>query len=222
MNKSIISFDTPRIVLLIGKPKKGKSNMTKYLILDGALNQKQFNFGLVLCGTKYSNDYDFLPDDYIIQGYNEEVLNKYVDKLKSIKEETGETPASNFIIFDDLIGLLDKYDNNLMNLFSIHRHLGTSIFMCVQHLNTGTSTLLKECCSHAIMFNSKSFNTLKSLYENFGMLFENLDDFKYNFLDITKEPFTACLYEQDEDDVNLNYKICRAPDMSNVNTKLEY
>ena len=217
----IIDFSTPRCILLCGKMKKGKSNMCKYLLLDGALNQRIFNFGLVFTQTKYSGDYDFLPDQYIIKGYDENILRNYVKQLEKIKE-SGITPPANFIVFDDLLGILKQNNSFLLNFITISRHLSCNIFLLTQYLNVGSSTTLRECCSHAIMFNSKNYNTLDSLYKNFGQLFSKFDDFKYNFLDITSKPYHACLYIQDEDDVMKNYLICKAPDMSDVDTKIEY
>jgi hypothetical protein len=92
-----------------------------------------------------------------------------------------------------------------------------------QHLNTGASTLLKEIASHSICFNSKQLNTIESIWKNFGQLWDNYNEFKENFLDITKEKFTAMLYLQEVDEIENNYLQWKAPDMTKYkNIKVEY
>ena len=64
---------------------------------------------------------------------------------------------------------------------------------------------------------------MESIWVNFGQLFENFDHFKQNFLDITKEPYSAMLYLQENDDLDNNYFTFKAPDMSKFKKiKVEY
>ena len=72
------------------------------------------------------------------------------------------------------------------------------------------------------MFNSKTFNTITSLFENFGGLFPKLENFKETLQDITKEPYTAMLFLQDEDNIAKNYLSFKTPDVSNWDYKLQY
>ena len=72
------------------------------------------------------------------------------------------------------------------------------------------------------MFNSKSFNTLNSLHLNFGQLFENFDDFREEFMQMTSQKFVAMLYFADVDNFDDNYLAFKAPDMTGVKAKLKY
>jgi len=217
----LVDFSKPSVILCIGRPRKGKSNMMKYLLLDGAVRQKQLQFGLIFCGTKYSGDYDFIPQEYVIEGYDENIFRKYVAKLRDMKKEGIEIPP-NFVVFDDLLGILSNDNGFLLNFIIQHRHFSCNIILNAQYINKGASTTLRECTTHAFMFNSKTKRTIESLYECFGQLFENIKEFKYNFLDITNMPYTCCMFEQDEDDVDKNYKIVKAPDMTKVDIQIEY
>ncbi len=106
--------------------------MIKYLILKNSVDRKIFNFGLVFCRTKFNNkDYTYIPDQFIIGGYDEKILKNFIEKLEKLVENGEKFSA--FLVFDDLIGVLNRNDPFLINLWSIHRHLNLSIFIATQH-----------------------------------------------------------------------------------------
>ena len=220
-----INLKYPACLLFCGMPRRGKSNCIRYLIqknsLDNFSGSAKFQFGIVFVRSKFSHDYDFLPDEYVFDGYDENVLRQYLDGIAKHIEETGKS-VPNFVVFDDLIGLLSKNDPFLTNFLGLHRKYGTTIFLATQHLKTGASTTLREVCTHAFIFNSKTYNTIQSLFENFGGLFPDVNSFRETLLDVTKEPHTAMLYLQDEDDVNKNYLKYKCPDTSKWDYTLEY
>jgi NhaP-type Na+/H+ and K+/H+ antiporter len=139
------------------------------------------------------------------EGLDLEVLNDYLNKLKQYRKETGQV-IENFIIFDDLQGVLNTQDNTLNSLFSTFRHYGSSIFLSCQYMNQAASTTLRENTQYAICFNSKTENTIKSLFQSFGQLFDNYNEFKKHFLNATKESYHAMLYIESEEDKAKNYQ----------------
>lgn len=208
------------VCILVGKSFRGKSHLLRYLITDRMLSGK-LKFGLVFTGTRYNSDYDFLPSDKIFEGYNEDVLKKYVDNLKAIKKQKGEVPP-NFIIFDDLVGMLNNQTDFFMNFITTARHLNTNIFICVQYLTgkKAISTTMRAQTTHAIMFKPRMKNTIENLYNSFGGMFESVQDFKKHFLETTKEQYCAMLYRESEDDMNKNYICIKAPaDYPKINFK---
>ena len=220
-----LDLSTPSCLLFVGKPNKGKSNCIRYLITKNSLDKfkgsAKFQFGIVFTRTKFNHDYDFLPDEYVFEGYDENVLRQYLEGIQQHVAD-GNKPPANFVVFDDLIGLLSKNDPFLTNFLGTMRHTSTYIFLAAQHLKTSASTTFREVCTHAIIFNSKTYNTIQSLFENFGGLFPDVNSFRDTLQDITKEPYTAMLYLQDEDDVNKNYLSYKCPDTSNWDYTLEY
>lgn len=216
-----ISFKTPKIVVSVGKPKSGKSNAVRYLLLKNILNKKFFKFGIVFTRTKFNDDYSYIPEKYVYTEFKPEILKKYMNGLEKLKKKTGKIPP-NFVIFDDQQGLLNRNDAVLVNYISSHRHFSSSLFFNFQYL-FGASPILRNCTTHAILFNSKGLRTINGLFENFGMLFDNLQQFKEYFLKNTKKKYTAILYEQDENKLKNNYKKFKAPDMTDFkNFKLQY
>jgi hypothetical protein len=197
--------------IFCGKSFRGKSHFLRYLITDRMLSKK-LEFGLVFTGTKYNTDYDFFPDDKVFEGYNEEVLKKYVDNLKAIKKKEGEVPPS-FIIFDDLVGVLNNQTDFFMNFITTARHLNINIFVCVQYLTgkKAISTTMRAQTTHAVLFKPRMKNTIENLYRSFGGLFENEKEFKDHFMKITKEPYCGMLYLEHEDNMDKNYICVKAP-----------
>jgi hypothetical protein len=144
---------------------------------------------------KFTNDFKFLPDNRVIQGYQEHTLRRYVKNLESMKEKEGQI-APNFIIFDDLVGVLANGTNWFVNWISTFRHTNTHIFICVQYLTgeNAISPIMREQTDFAVMFKSRTANTLKNLYDNFGGLFPKQKDFEQYFARATSERYTAMLY----------------------------
>lgn len=202
-----------KCIVFLGSCGRGKTNSILYILKKNMVDRKFFQFGLVFTRTKFSDEYEWLPDKYVIDGYDEDILAKYLDKLAEHKEKHKKVPP-NFVLFEDLIGLIRKQDPFIISFLGSHRHTNTHILISAQHCNTGTSTMLREITTHALCFNSKQMNTLESIYLNYGQLFENFEHFKKNFLDITKEKYTAMLYITDIDELDDNYLKWLAPNMS--------
>jgi hypothetical protein len=216
-----INFDEPQIVVCVGRPKQGKSNAVKYFLLKNMMNEPKFKFGIVFSKTKFNESYNYIPDQYIYTEYSPEILQQYMDGLQKLKEDTGEIPP-NFIIFEDQQGLLNRQDTVLTTLISSHRHFLSTCFFNFQYL-FGASPLLRECTTYAILFRSQGHRTINGLFENFGMLFDNINDFKKYFLKNTKKKYVAILYKQSENKLEKNYKRFKAPDMTDfVGFQLQY
>ena len=216
-----IVIDSPCCILLVGAPKKGKSNTIKALILQHTLYKKYFNFGMVFTGTKFNKDYDYLPEKYIFEGYDPKVLKTYLEGIRKQLDDGRKIPAS-FIILDDLLGILNSGDPTMLHLLSCRRHYNITVFLATQYILQGASTTLRNVLTHAVCYNCKAHNTIKALYENVGFLFENLSAFKEYFLYFTKRKYTGILYLADEDELDCNYLQFRSPDVSNLQVVLDY
>ena len=213
-----LDFTNPQVVVCVGKPKRGKSWTTKFLIMKNTVDKKIFKYGIVFTRTKWNHDFDYIPDDYIYDTYEPDILQQYLETLQNAKKI-----EPNFVVFEDQQGLLNRNDPILQNFVACHRHFKTSIFWNFQYLY-GSSPLIRECTTIAIMFNSKGERTLRGLYENFGQLFENFQHFKDYFLQLTSEKYVGMLYIYDIDDFDKNYLYWKAPsDLSMIkNIKLDY
>ena len=214
-----IDWNTGQIIVSIGRPKKGKSNSTKYFILKNALERGIYEFGIVFTKTKFDNEYNYLPDEYVYQGYEPEILQQYLDGLEQM-----EKIPKNFIVLDDMVSVIDRNEPVLSNLISTHRHYGNmDIFINTQYMYSTVNTpLFRECTSVALMFSTKMKRSIQGMYDCYGQLFDNVEEFKKHLLKSSKERYTAMVYIQDIEDKEDNYLIFKAPDMSKVKYKLDY
>jgi Poxvirus A32 protein len=210
-------------ISFVGKNGSGKSNAIKWLILNNTLNNPDnaFQFSIVFTGTRFNDDYKFIDNRFIFEGYQENVLKTYLDKLSKYREKHGNCPH-NFCVFDDLLGILNKNSGYLLNFISRQRHTNTTIIFSTQYLNVGSATTLREIVRYVIMFNTKTLNSLKGFYTNFGGLFNNYEEFKDHFLKCTKEKYNAMLYDATVEDVNVNYLQIKFPLIDNVTYYLKF
>ena len=199
-----IAKQFPGLVLFVGRSKSGKTYLLKYMIQFYSRHKKIFNFGLVLTGSKYNHEYDFLPKNAVHE-YDEELLNSYINSLKKKKDEAGggKLPAS-FLVLDDCLGLVTQ-SSAWRNLISTYRHLNITIFLSVQYLRTdASSTLVREQASVVCAFKSTNINTIKTLYDYFGSdIYDKLADFRTRFSEATDERHTCLLYI-----AIISYQIC--------------
>ena len=121
-----VDFSQHQICILVGSCGAGKSNALKYWILKNSTGKNPvFNFGLAFTGSKFDQEYSgpdgILTDDHVHEGFDPAVLEQYTTALEQMREEDGEIPV-NFCIFDDLLGILSKFDGQLLNFFANSRH----------------------------------------------------------------------------------------------------
>lgn len=202
-----------KMILCIGKSNSGKTYTTRYL-LDYYMTKRlpassRCQFGLVFVGSEGLNeDYTFLPDNCIINGYDEERLNLHLAHLKRIKQalkKKGKPMIHTFIVFDDLLGILNGNDN-FNNFISLFRHYNVTFFMCNQYLQSRTSsTLIRMQTNYAFLWRTTAMSAIKAMYEWWGNeRFEKLDDFKRHFLKTTSKKYAAMMFlDQNEPENNL-------------------
>lgn len=185
-------IDLPACIVQIGKSKRGKSYNTRYLISYLTLGHPIFKSVLVFSGSSgINNDYNFLPERCIINGYREDVLMRYMKNMEKIYEKLNEgrdrmeddiKPPPSLIIFDDLLGKLTK-SKFFDSFLSTYRHYNITIILNNQFLKSeASSTLLREQATLAFMYYTQSKNTINSLYEAFGQGFDSETNFREHFL----------------------------------------
>lgn len=213
MNK--IKQQMPGLFLFLGKSKSGKSYLLKYLLQYFCLMKRVFKFGLILTGSAYNHEYDFLPSKAVHE-YKENILMKYVDQLKDRKnKDTGKELPPSFIVLDDCLGLVQK-SKAWQNLVSTYRHLNITLFISVQYLKASevSGTLIREQTSVLFAFSSTNMSVIKCLYDYFGAdVFDKIEDFKARYQLVTKEPHAAMLYIASNElrDKSKNFKPFLAP-----------
>ena len=217
-----------QMFVFVGKSERGKTHFIRWLLMDQIQRETNpLKFGIVFVRTKFKHSYKFVPDEKIIQGYDEEILQQYAQNLQAMYEEQGFLDPS-FLIFDDLVGILANTSAWFNNFIATYRHLNIHIFIAVQYLTgrAAVSPIMREQTTFAIMFNSKTNRTIENLYEAYGQLFESKRDFKdYLFANTEPSkvgPYVCIVYIEKEDRLEHNYIPMRAPKKVPKSIKLDF
>eukprot|EP00457_Paulinella_chromatophora_P005347 gb/GEZN01005364.1/.p1 GENE.gb/GEZN01005364.1/~~gb/GEZN01005364.1/.p1 ORF type:complete len:385 (+),score=66.53 gb/GEZN01005364.1/:650-1804(+) len=211
-----------QMFVLVGKSERGKTHFLRWLLYQGCLREKDpFQYGLIFVRTKFKHSYEFhwASNAYvqIYEGFLLDVLKKYVENLTNRYKQRGYLEPS-FIVFDDLVGVINNDNAWFNNFIGTYRHYNITIFVAVQYLTgrKAISPIMREQTTAAIMFNSKTLLTNVNLYENYGQLFENKKEFMQHYSDMTDMTLRgtrhACMiYFEWEDDISRNYMSWLAP-----------
>ena len=203
-----LKLNKPKVVLLLGKPRRGKTHALKHLILSQVKHSSNpFQYGVVFTGSDFSDEYSWIKPEFVCSDYSDDKLQIWLQQLKDKHPKIPHT----FIVFDDLVGLINQSRGYWTNFVCNHRHYNVTIFITAQYLMRGVSPTFRECVNFAILFNSKTYITLKAIHESFGQLFESFKEFKAHFLRITVPKFQAMLYDQDKEFLQGNYVSYKAP-----------
>lgn len=220
--KTLIDLiDFPACITQIGKSKRGKTYNTKYLVHYLTLKHQIFKSVLVFQGTaSINNDYGFLPKKSVIKGWDEKVLMAYMDRMEKHYEELNKErdpllddikPEPTLVIFDDLLGKLEK-SKFFDNFLGVYRHYNISCIFNNQYLKSqATSNILREQTTLAFMYFTTSKNTISALYEYWGQEFDTQDEFRKHFQKISKPKHHSMMWSDKIEDVNHNFLSWKAP-----------
>lgn len=195
------------LILFAASSRSGKSHLIKHLLMD-MLSTKQVKFGLVFCATKFNGSYDFIEDKYVIGGYNEQTLRQYIEKLKEFQSKNGYFP-NNFLVFDDLIGLI-KNTPYLDNILSTYRHYNITLFVTTQYINK-ISPLFREQATYCFMFKQHTKRSIEALFESYGQqMFDKYVEWK-KYLDAFTPQYHALMYDSTKDSMDERFIVYKAP-----------
>ena len=200
----------PAVYIMIGKSKQGKSFMCRSIIKRQA-QAGQFKCGLVFTSTKFNGGYNWLPSNMVITDYDENILKRYLNKMKHYRETHGNEPLPNFIIFDDCANSVNWNDPLLSIFINTPRHFGTSVFIMVQYCKGLILPNVREQADYVFIWNQRTAGSIQATYENFGTGFAHLDQFKQTLNQITKENFRCLFVNNDATDFNERYCAYIAP-----------
>ena len=191
-NKSLYHYiDNSRghLFLFSGASNSGKSHLMRNIV-SHQLKKGNPQAGLCFTGSIGNGDYNFLPSQYVVNGYDEEILKKFVAFCE-------KNPNEYFVIFDDLVGVV-KFTSYLINFLTNFRHRGISIYLSTQFI-TKIPPICRSQASYVFIFKPYTMRSIVATFESFGCKFENVKDFKKFIEEHTKREFTCLVYIQKTD-----------------------
>jgi Cdc6-like AAA superfamily ATPase len=188
-NKSIFQYidhSRSHLYLYAGSSGSGKSHCMRFMLIEN-LRKGFYDCGLVFSGSDFNNDYDFLPSKYIINGYNEEILKKFIEFMKKNK-------GSFFVVFDDLVGLI-KYTPALVNFLTSFRHYNCDVYIATQYLQK-VQPIIRIQATYAFIYKQFTSRAVNSAFESYGVKFENVKEFKKFLEKHTNVPYSSLVFIQ--------------------------
>jgi len=106
-----------------------------------------------------------------------------------------------------------------MNLITIYRHLKLCILICTQYIKRGASTVLRECISDCIAYQTLNGESTEGLYKCIGQqAWDRERDFKHAMEEVWQSgPHTAIYFRNHQKTLSETYfrlKIEPAPEFT--------
>src|SRR5438094_277496 len=116
----------PTSIIAAGTSKSGKSWLIRWLLKLWCMNAK-FELGLVFTGTRFNGDYtSFLPGKYVIDGFDENILYAWLEKMKKLDDRTADeiddgvkcTIPHTFVVLDDILDQMNLRSKKMKSFFA--------------------------------------------------------------------------------------------------------
>ncbi len=213
-----LTRNLPCVLLFIGKSKSGKSHAIEHICRYMTVQNKFWKFGICMLGSHgASRDYRWMPKKYVLDGFQPDFLEKYVEKMKKFLEEKQKDDPDyemehSFLILDDCLGQIKgAYWDKFVSWF---RHLNITILISTQYLKARNcaNTLMREQSKLVFLWPSGAKNTINGAFEWWGSgQFNSLEDFKERFRQKTSKPYQCMLIESDNNNAAENFIGWKAP-----------
>lgn len=201
-----MNISWPTIISILGSCGSGKSYSIKYLL---KVNRDHFNYVIIFTSTGFTNSYNYLNE----YGVNSTTFNTMdvERKIKSImiRQKKYKQAGYNFnilIVFDDIMGAVKPYSNELKLLLSTYRHYNISIIFVSQYANS-IPTYIRELSSYALVFNQFTLPSLKACYSSYFAEHDSLSKFNQWFKNKLNVKYSFYFVDR----VSKSKIICKAP-----------
>ena len=174
-------FDPTKITadkccIFVGKRGSGKSR----LLADILFYKRHIPSGVVFSASEGGNKFfsNFLPESYIYDRFDGDVLAKVFNHQKAKKERMGDKCPPIFIILDDVA--YDKTvfkDKTLVEVFLNSRHFHVLLMMTLQWV-TLLPPVMRANTDYIFLMQDNQWGSCKRLYEQFGGVFSKLGEFR--------------------------------------------
>lgn len=196
-----IDYNKPFFMIINGKSGSGKSNLLRYIMRELTIHNK-FDYGVVFSNTAWEGSFNYVPEKYIFEDFNEDVIKNILKLQKQLMSKNVNKRV--FIILDDCCSE-NEFQSSIMKKLAIQaRHYGVTTLITTQHCNLVPVVL--RCNSNYNCFFNIGLGTreMRGVYEAYGQKFKSYDDFKKFYYDNT-ENYKFIMYNNNVD----MYKVFR-------------
>lgn len=199
-------FKLPFTLIINGKAGSGKSHLLKYIMRETSKAEISFDYGIVFSNTAWEGSFNYVPEQFVYEDYNEEVIEKLI-KLQedNLKKKINKQA---FIILDDCCSENEYNSTILKKLFIMGRHYMISLILTTQYPHL-VPPCLRSNSNFNVFFNiGEGIREMRAVYECYGQRFKNYDEFRIFYYDnIADHKFIMWRGEVD------GYQVYKAPDI---------
>jgi hypothetical protein len=198
-----MNLTVPGFILITGLCGAGKSHALRYIM---ATIQHKFTWGIAFSNTKgINNNLDYIPQQYVHQGYNPEKLKKFMQAQRKYARQG--RPILGYVILDD--ASFDSWRNCdlFKSLTSQYRHYNVLIIISTQVVRSVVFPNMKSNVMQVLMFRTDQDQYLKSLYQDFGFAYGTDSQFCNTLIKMPK--YTFLYYDRTAD--HRQYHIYKCP-----------
>ena len=217
-------------IAIIAKRASGKSFLTREIIF----HKKHTSATVVISRTEKLNCFysDFIPDIYIYQEYNSNILSRIFKRQSIMNEYNKKRSKDNKNIKDDsLLLIMDDCmsskgdwirDPNILELFFNGRHHHLSFILTMQY-SVGIPPEMRANFDYVFLLAEDIISNRKRLYEHYAGMFPNFDIFQQVFSAITEDygilVIDNRIHSNNITDKVFWYKAKKVPDFKSGNKK---
>jgi len=200
--EKLLSFD-PFLLILNGICGSGKTHFMKYLLYR--LTSEGFvDYCIVFSPTKFTQQWNMLPEKYIFPEFNDETL----QKIMEIQEKQQKKQL--LLIFDDCLGSVKFNSKVVSRFFSCFRHYRAKVMLSTQNVNK-IPPMIRDIASHIAIFETFAERCLTGLYDSYGHCFERYEDFR-KYVKTKCRNYSFILFsKRKEKDDPFHYRIFKCP-----------
>lgn len=203
-----MDIEIPGLILINSPQGGGKSHLIRYMMYQ---LRKKLDYGIVFTNTFFEDDsFDYINKKYIHPEYNPNVLEGLMNIQANLIDARGPKKEA-FVVFDDCIDPKQFKDPKLKELCTQLRHYHITVIFATQYANI-LPTWLRANAMAVVIFRTDSECNLKALYQSYGQLFNNFNEFKnYVMQNLGNYKFIYYDKRHVNQDIDETYRIMLAP-----------
>lgn len=168
-NKKHYDFKANSTITVYGKRGTGKSFFVRWFMYN---YRDVYPTGWVFTKTKNNRFYEsFVPSSHIFNGYKPEYLRQIIKRQKLAQKMMLEGLNINpmaFVIWDDTMDNLIRYDDELSSYYFTSRHFHTINIMTAQYVKS-TPPPIRQNTDHAVLFANANLESIEVLAIDFAI-----------------------------------------------------
>lgn len=162
-------FKANTTITIYGKRGTGKSFWLRWFLYN---YRDVYPIGWVFTKTKNNRFFEsFVPSSHIFHGYQPEKLRQIIKRQKMAQKLMLDGANINplaFVIWDDTMDNLIKYDDELSSYYFTSRHFHTINIMTAQYVKS-TPPAIRQNTDHAVIFANSNIEAVDVLAQDFAI-----------------------------------------------------